>query len=437
MLQAYYAEGLTASATFELFFRQLPANRNYVVAAGLNDVLDYIENLHFTDNDVEWLKQTGRFSEALLEQLRALRFTGDVYAVPEGTIVFAQEPVLQVVAPLPEAQLIETYALNQIHLQSVCASKAARIVTAAQGRTVVDFGSRRAHGTDAALKVARTSYIAGAAGTSNVLASRIYNIPAYGTMAHSYVQAHADEKAAFRAFVRQFPATILLVDTYDTLEGLGQVIDLAAELGTAFKIIAVRLDSGDLLALSRSARRLLDEAGLGHVKIFATSGLNEDKIASLLQHEAPIDGFGVGTELAVSKDAPAIDFSYKLTEYDGEPRMKLSTNKMHAPGRKQVFRSYRAGQMAGDVIGRCDEALEGQSLLQPVMRCGRRLDGGRVPQEDARAHARAQLAALPDQLKGLRTASAYEVSLSPALEAASMLLRQALQPRQATWSEPE
>src|SRR5918999_5157749 len=224
ILQAYYAEGMTAPATFELFFRQLPENRSYVMAAGLDDVLSYIENLRFTDDDLTWLGALGLFSDSLIEQLRGFRFTGDVYAVPEGTIVFENEPVLQVIAPLPEAQLIETYALNQTHLQSVCATKAARIVTAAQGRTVVvDFGSRRSHGTDAALKVARTSYMAGGARTPNVLASRVYNIPAYGTMAHSYVQAHADERAAFRVFAREFPATTLLVDTYDTLEGVRRV----------------------------------------------------------------------------------------------------------------------------------------------------------------------------------------------------------------------
>jgi nicotinate phosphoribosyltransferase len=428
MLQAYYADGMTASATFELFFRRLPAHRAYIMAAGLEDVLNYIENLHFTDDDLNWLKHSGRFSDALLEQLRTFRFTGDVYAVPEGTVVFAHEPVLQVVASLPQAQLLETYALNQIHLQSVCATKAARIVTAAQGRDVVDFGARRAHGTDAALKVARASYLAGAAGTSNVLASRIYDMPAYGTMAHSFVQAHTDEHAAFHAFTRQFPATTLLVDTYDTLEGVRQVIELAAELEDAFKVTAVRLDSGELPELSKRVRQLLDEANLKQVKIFATSGLNELKIASLLAEKAPIDGFGVGTELAISKDAPDIDFSYKLTEYDGQPRMKLASNKVHAPGRKQVFRNYREGQMIGDVIGRFDESLPGERLLQAVMRRGRRLDAARTSLRAARAHARAQLMALPEHLKQVRSAEdAYEVRLSPALESASAQLRQTLQ----------
>jgi nicotinate phosphoribosyltransferase len=431
MLQAYYAEGMTAPATFELFFRQLPENRSYVMAAGLDDVLSYIENLRFTDDDLTWLGALGLFSDSLIEQLRGFRFTGDVYAVPEGTIVFENEPVLQVIAPLPEAQLIETYALNQTHLQSVCATKAARIVTAAQGRTVVvDFGSRRSHGTDAALKVARTSYMAGAAGTSNVLASRLYDIPAFGTMAHSYIQAHTDEQVAFRAFTHQFPGTTLLVDTYDTLEGIRQIIGLAAELGEAFKVSAVRLDSGDLLALSRRARQALDEAGLSHIKIFVSSGLNEVKIASLLEDKAPIDGFGVGTELAVSKDAPDIDFAYKLVEYDGKPRMKLSSSKTSPPGRKQVFRSYQAGQMVGDVIGHFDEVLEDEFLLQTVMKNGRRLDAARVSLQAAREHARAQLAALPAHLKRVETiADAYKVEFSAALASTTIQLRQSLQQR--------
>ena len=317
MLQAYDAEGMTAPAVFELFFRQLPADRTYVMAAGLDDVLHYLETLRFTDDDLAWLQQQQQFSESFLHRLRDFRFTGDVYAVPEGTVVFENEPVLQVVASLPEAQLIETYVLNQIHLQSVAATKAARVVTAAQGRIVVDFGSRRSHGTDAALKVARVSYLAGAVGTSNVAAGRRYGIPVFGTMAHSYIQAHDDEMRAFRAFTQVFPETTLLVDTYDTLSGVQKVIELAQHLGPDFKVQAIRLDSGDLAALAKAARARLDQAGLGTVKIFASSGLDEHKIAALLEAQAPIDGFGVGTKLAVSADAPEIDFSYKLVVYDG------------------------------------------------------------------------------------------------------------------------
>jgi nicotinate phosphoribosyltransferase len=425
MLQAYFAEGMTASAVFELFFRQLPASRSYVMAAGLEDVLNYTVNLRFTEDELDWLRGLGRFSDSFIEQLRDLRFTGDVFAVPEGTLVFGNEPVLQVVAPLPQAQLLETFALNQIHLQSVCATKAARLVTAAGERTVVDFGSRRAHGIDAALKVARNSYLAGAAGTSNVLASRLYGIPAFGTMAHSYVQAHADERVAFRSFARQFPGTTLLVDTYDTVAGIHNAIDLAAQLGEEIRIGAVRLDSGDMLDLSRRARQLLDSAGLEHVKIFATSGLNERKIAALLEDNAPIDSFGVGTELAVSKDAPDIDFSYKLMEYAGRPRMKLSEGKTNPPGRKQVFRSYRAGKMIGDVIACAGESLPGEPLLQPVIKSGRRIT--QVSLAAAREHVRAQLAALPAHLKRVEvTGEAYKIELSTALTSIMAQLQEAL-----------
>jgi nicotinate phosphoribosyltransferase len=428
MLQAYDAEGMTAPAVFELFFRRLPPNRNYVMVAGLEEVLHYLEHVHFIDDELAWLRQRRQFSEAFLRTLQDFRFTGDVYAVPEGTIVFENEPVLQVCAPLPEAQLIETYVLNQIHLQSVAATKAARIVTAAPGRNVVDFGSRRSHGTDAALKVARASYLAGAVGTSNVAAGRLYNIPALGTMAHSYIQAHADEMTAFLAFTREFPETTLLVDTYDTLKGVQMVIDLARRLGNAFRVRAIRLDSGNLLDLAHASRQLLDAAGLREVKIFASSGLDEHAIAALLKGGAPIDGFGVGTKLAVSADAPEIDFSYKLVAYDGQPRMKLSSSKIILPGRKQVFRRTRAGQMAGDVIAQFGEALAGEALLQPVMRHGKRLDAGRISLDEAREHARAQLEALPPELKQLEDVETpYPVEISAALQATTAQLQRDLE----------
>ena len=428
MLQSYYAEGMTALAVFELFFRQLPARRHYTMVAGLDDVLHYLEHLRFTAEEVAWLRQRQQFSEAFLHRLADFRFTGDVYAIPEGTVVFATEPVLQVVAPLPEAQLIETYILNQIHVQSVAATKAARVVTAAQGRTVVDFGSRRAHGTDAALKVARASYLAGAAGTSNVAAGRLYNLPVFGTMAHSYIQAHAHEMAAFEAFTRAFPATTLLVDTYDTLAGVHRVIALAQRLGDTFKVRAIRLDSGDLATLAKQARQLLDAAGLQGVQIFASSGLDEYAIAALLRDGAPIDGFGVGTKLAVSADAPEIDFSYKLVAYDGQPRMKLSSGKRILPGRKQVFRVMDQGYMRRDVIAQHDETLAGEPLLQPVMRRGQRLDAGRVPLAQARAYAQAQLAALPPELTQLDDAQApYSVELSVALQATAEHLQRQME----------
>jgi nicotinate phosphoribosyltransferase len=428
MMQAYYAEGMTGQAAFELFFRKLPKSRNYVMAAGVDEVLNYLENLRFTDHDLAWLQQQGQFSEAFLQTLRDFRFTGDVYAMPEGTIVFENEPVVQVVAPIPQAQLVETYVLNQIHLQSVAATKAARVVTAAPGRNVVDFGSRRSHGTDAALKVARTSYLAGAAGTSNVAAGRLYGIPIFGTMAHSYVQAHPDEMSAFQAFTQEFPQTTLLVDTYDTLEGVRRVIELARQLGDDFQVQSIRLDSGDLAELARASRKLLDEAGLDKIKILASSGLDEYKITELLAAGAPIDGFGVGTELAVSGDAPDIDFSYKLVAYEGQPRMKLSSKKMNPPGRKQVFRIIENGQMVRDVIARHDETLSGEALLQPVMRNGRRLDAGRVPIPRAREHARHQLELLPSRLKGLeRLEEGYPAQISAALQETTQQLQRELE----------
>jgi len=417
MLQAYYAEGMQATAVFELFFREMPPQRNFIMAAGLEDVLAYLEGLQFTADDLAWLRTQGGFSDAFLESLRDFRFTGEVFAVPEGTVVFPHEPLIQISAPLPEAQLVETYVLNQIHLQSLAATKAARVLIAAQGRTVVDFGSRRSHGTDAALKVGRNSYLAGAAGTSNVAAGRLYGIPIVGTMAHSYVQAHPDELSAFSAFARQYPETTLLVDTYDTLLGVDNVIALARRLGDDFRVRAIRLDSGDLAGLARQARQRLDGAGLERVRIFASGGLNEYKIRDLLAAGAPIDGFGVGTDLAVSADAPELDISYKLVAYDGAPRMKLSSRKLSRPGQKQIFRNSAEGRMSHDLLALHDEQHTGEPLLQPVMRNGRRLPAGCVSLAQARAHAQAQLVALPPALKVLEgMAPVYPVHVSAQLE---------------------
>lgn len=415
MGQAYAAEGMDQPAVFELFFRTLPAHRNYLVAAGVEDVLDYLEHLHFTEDDLDYLRSLGRFSEAFLKHLRTLRFTGDVWAVPEGTVVFPHEPLLQVRAPLIQAQLVETYVLNQVHFQTVLASKAARVVLAAQGRPVVDFGSRRAHGVDAALKMARACYLAGAAGTSNLLAGQRYGMPVFGTMAHSYIQAHADERAAFEAFARQFPGTTLLVDTYDTLEGVRQVIELARKLQDDFTVRAVRLDSGDLAELARAARRLLDEAGLTQVGIFASSGLDEYEIQRLLAQGAPIDAFGVGTKLAVSQDAPALDMAYKLVEYAGIARTKRSTGKSLLPGRKQVYRQWQDGQMVQDVLGSWDEKLPGQPLLVPRMQNGHRTTAP-PPLSDLRHYVQQQLAALPEAVRFLEPAEpGYPVTLSAGL----------------------
>jgi nicotinate phosphoribosyltransferase len=416
MAQAYDAEGMEAAATFELFFREMPAKRNYFLAAGLDDVLAYLEQLHFTEDDLDYLRGQGLFSDPFLNRLQGLRFTGEVHGVAEGTLVFPNEPLVQIVAPLLEAQLIETLVLNQVHFQTVAATKAARVVGAAAGRAVVDFGSRRAHGADAALKVARTSYLAGAAGTSLVLAGKRYGIPIFGTMAHSYIQAHDDEAQAFAAFVRRYPETTVLVDTYDTLEGVRKVIELSLKLGDRFRVHAVRLDSGDIGGLARQTRRMLDEAGLGRIQIFVSSEMDEYRIAELVAGGAPIDGFGVGTRMAVSDDVPHLDMAYKLVEYAGKGRMKFSARKVTYPGRKQVFRLAEEGRIARDIIGRYDEDLPGQPLLQPVMRGSVRLAAGRVGLEEARRLARREQERLPDRLGRLELAeSPYLVEVSSAL----------------------
>lgn len=416
MLQAYVEEGMDDEAVFSVFVRKLPASRNYLLACGVGTVLDYLESLRFGDEDIAYLASLGQFKRRFLDWLRGFRFTGEVRAVAEGTPVFANEPIVEVAAPIAEAQLIETLVLNQIHLQTLLASKAARVVAAAQGRPVVDFGARRMHGIDAAIKAARAFHIAGVAATSNMLAGRLYGLPVAGTMAHSYVQAHDDEAAAFRAFARLYPETTLLVDTYDTLDGVRKVVGLARELGADFKVRAVRLDSGDLEMLAKQARRLLDDAGLEKVQIFASGGLDEHVIDALVRSGAPIDGFGVGTRLGVSSDAPGLDIAYKLVEYAGTGRLKLSTGKQLLPGRKQVFRADADGVAAGDVIARADELLDGTPLLRPVMKAGRRLPESFETLDEARARAKAAVSRLPPQVQAIAAADPpYPVTVSQAL----------------------
>ncbi|MBA4144017.1 MAG: nicotinate phosphoribosyltransferase [Nitrosospira sp.] len=412
MMQAYFEEGMTEDAVFSLFVRRLPARRNFLLACGLDTVLDYLETLCFSEEDIAYLASLGQFSHRFLAWLCNFRFTGRIYALPEGTPVFANEPILEVVAPLPQAQLVETFIMNQIHLQTVLCSKAQRVVAAAVGRPVVDFGSRRMHGIDAALKAARAFYIGGVAATSNVLAAKRYNVPLAGTMAHSYIQAHEDELAAFRAFAGLYPDTVLLVDTYDTLAGVRNVVELSGALGEAFKIKAVRLDSGDLLALARDSRRLLDKAGLHNIEIFASGGLDEDAILDLVSSGAPIDGFGVGTSMGVSRDAPDLDIAYKLCEYAGKGRLKLSSGKPVLPGRKQIFRRTRDEQDIGDTIARADEKLPGRPLLVPVMCEGKRLPAGKAQLEDARRYTREQIARLPGPVRKLERAEPYPVDVS-------------------------
>jgi nicotinate phosphoribosyltransferase len=420
MLQAYYELGLADEAVFDLFVRRLPASRNFLVACGLDDVLHYLETLSFSDRALGYLASLGTFSESFLHELGSFRFEGDVYAVPEGTPVFANEPVLEVVAALPQAQLVETFVLNQVSFQTLIASKAARVVKAAHGHTVVEFGLRREHGTDAGMKAARACFVAGVGATSNVLAGQVYGIPVVGTMAHSYVEAHDTELESFRAWASVFPDSILLVDTYDTLEGVRNVIRLARELGDDFAVRGVRLDSGDLARLAGEARRLLDEAGLSGVEIFASGSLDEHIVADLVAAGAPITGFGVGTRLGVSADHPYLDTAYKLSGYAGQARMKLSTGKANLPGRKQVYRveSGSPPQASHDLIALHDEPLEGRGLLVKVMEAGRRLPAAKADLAAINAHACGELARLPAALRTLAPADPpYRVELSPGLRA--------------------
>ncbi len=417
MMQSYFAEDMQEHAAFSLFVRELPETRNFLLAAGLNDVLTYLENLRFDDADIAYLRELGQFTPDFLDWLRSFRFTGDVYAVPEGTPVFENEPILEIEAPIAQAQLVETAVMNIVHVQTLLASKAARVVEAAQGRTVVDFGARRIHGRDAAMQAARAYHIAGVNATSNVEAGRAYGIEVSGTMAHSYIEAFANEAEAFAAFTRSYPATVLLVDTYDTVQGVQNVIDLARKLGDDFQVRAIRLDSGDLLELSRKARAMLDEAGLQSVGVFASGGLDEYKIAELLEAGAPIEGFGVGTAMGVSEDAPSLEIAYKLTAYAGEGRLKLSPGKASFPGLKQVFRHESPdGHALRDTLGLHGEELEGRPLSERVMRGGEREKP--TPSLDAiRAYAAEQIAALPPQIRAIEPAKPpYPVKISTKLE---------------------
>ena len=421
MAQAYWQSGKTAQATFSLFFRNYPPNRSYFVLAGVEEVLEYLEGLSFSKTDIDFLESTGKFDRAFLEHLAQLRFSGGVRAMPEGSIFFAGEPVIEVAAPVIEAQIAETLLLNQITLQSMLATKASRAVYAAQGRMVVDFGARRAHGIDAANKLARVSYMVGFAGTSNVLAGRLYDIPTFGTMAHSFIECFQSEEEAFRAYANSFPeAGTFLVDTYDTLGGVKRAIAVGKEMGKSRHALrAVRLDSGDLLDLSVKSRALLDEAGLEDVQVFASGGLDEFEVDSLLQAGAPIGGFGVGTKLAVSADAPWVDSAYKLVEYDGRPTLKLSSAKQTAPGPKQVYR-YRdqSGAHLRDVLTLATEDPPdegGEGLLLEVMAGGKR-EVESQPLQGLRERFAQEFAYLPDRYKALRSPPEYPVRTSAALE---------------------
>jgi len=418
MLDAYHAHGMDETAVFELFVRTLPPQRNFMMAAGLAQALEFLEQLRFAPEELEWIEASGKFSRGFAAHLGRLRFTGEVHALPEGTIFFANEPVLRVTAPLPEAQLVETRLINLVHFETLVATKAARSVLAAPGKLLVDFGLRRAHGAEAGLLAARAAYIAGYSGTATVAAGSRMGIPVFGTMAHSFVEAHDDESAAFRRFAEACPQNVvLLIDTYDTEAAARKVVELAPDLTRrGIQVKGVRLDSGDLAALSRSVRRILDQGGLAGATLFASGNIDEYRIRDLVAAGVPIDGFGVGTSLVTSSDAPYLDAVYKLQEYAGKPRRKRSTGKATWPGRKQVYRRYdRAGRLENDVITVEGDTQPGEALLVPVMRNGRRLA---APEGLAaiRERAAGQLVKLPDSLRALESAaSPYRVEIAPAL----------------------
>ncbi|MGO8915497.1 MAG: nicotinate phosphoribosyltransferase [Stellaceae bacterium] len=416
MLQAYWEHGFAGTAVFEFFVRKLPLRRGFLMAAGLQQAVQFLEGARFTDSERDALRRLGQFPPAFVDSLSDFRFAGDVDALPEGTIFFPDEPLLRVVAPLPQAQLVETRLINLLHFQTVIASKAARMVLAAPGKQLVDFGLRRAHGAEAGLLAARASYLAGFAGTATLEAALRFGMPAYGTMAHSFIQAHDDESHAFENFARSRPeGVVLLIDTYDTERGAEKVAELAHRLAREhIRIRGVRLDSGDLGEHARRVRAILDAHGLQDITIFASGGLDEDALVALTRERAPIDGYGIGTSLTTSSDSPALDCAYKLQEYDGVARRKRSEGKATWPGRKQVWRRYAAdGGYTGDILGLQDETHEGEPLLRPVMRNGRSLAA--TPGLSAvRAYAAEQLRHLPAALQRLEPMT-YAVTVSEAL----------------------
>lgn len=419
MLQGYFEQGMNEPAVFEFFVRKMPAQRNFLIAAGLDQVLEYLEAARFLPDELDWLKKCGRFRNDFVESLIDWRFTGDIDAMPEGTLFFPDEPVLRVVAPIREAQLVETRIINLLQFQSMVAAKAVRSVFAADGRMLVDFGLRRAHGAEAGLLSARASFIAGFTGTATVLAGLRWDIPLFGTMAHSYIEAHERESEAFESFIDAHPAgSTLLIDTYDTEEGARRLVSMLPQLAAKrLNVGSVRIDSGDLGQHARQVREILDAGGLAQIKIFASGNLDEDRIQALLANGAPIDGFGVGTKMNTSADQPYLDCAYKLQEYAGTPRRKRSEGKATWPGRKQVFRSFdAAGKMAGDRLALQDEPATGRALLQPMLRQGKRLSAAPTLAQ-IRANLQDELATLPAGFRSLAPAPVgYPVQVSDAVQ---------------------
>ena len=419
MAQGYFQSRKVEPATFSLFVRAYPPDRGYFVSTGLEDVLNFLEEFAFQSEDIDYLRSIGIFADDFLDFLKDLRFTGEVWAIPEGRLFFKDEPILEVTAPIIEAQLVESYIINQVNLQTLIASKAARCVHAAEGRPVVDFSLRRTQGIDAAMKVARASYIAGCTSTSNTLAGKRYGIPIVGTMAHSFVSSFEHEIDAFRSYVASFPNnSTLLIDTYDTVVGARRAVTVAQEMAAkGQQLRGVRIDRGDLLPLAREVRRIFDEAGLSHVKIVGSGGLDEYDLAELSRANAPYDLYGVGTRMGVSADQPWLDMAYKLVDYNGRPVLKLSTGKISLPGPKQIFRSrQRNGQLKGDLLGLRDESHRGaEPLLKKVMENAIKM-APHPSLKEIRSNFREEFKQLDDSYKSIRSPALYPVELSPQLK---------------------
>jgi nicotinate phosphoribosyltransferase len=428
MLQAYLEHGKTDLAVFEFFVRRLPKQRGFLVAAGLETALNFLEEFHFQPAEIAWLQSTGRFGKDFLGFLSRMRFTGDVHAMAEGTIFFENEPILRVTAPLPQAQLVETRLINILNFQSMIVSKAARLRLIAPDQQLVDFGLRRAHGAEAGLMAARASYIGGFDGTATLLANQQFGIPVHGTMAHSFVEVFDRESAAFEAFARSRPTDLVfLIDTYNTLEATEKVVTMAPRLQQeGITVKGVRIDSGDLVQLSRAVRKILDEGGLEEIRIIVSGGLDEPEVEELVRQKAPVDVLGIGTSLVTSMDVPALDCAYKLQEYEGMARRKRSSGKATWPGAKQVWRQYdHTDSMSGDYLSLAADHRPGTALIQPVMQNGRRLGASSLA--SAKERAARDVSQLPAPLRSRQDGWAYPVTVSSQLRDLANQIDQRLQ----------
>lgn len=418
MAASYLDEGMAGEATFSLFIRDYPVDRTFFVSAGLDHLLDILSDFRFTPESIDYVASLGKFSPSFLDYLRKFRFSGSIRAIPEGRIFFCHEPVLEVTGPIIETQLIETLVMNVIQLETMLASKTARVFHAASGKGLIDFGMRRAHGLDASVKAARAGYLTGFLGTSNLLAGKIYGIPVFGTMAHSYVTSFKCEMDSFLAFARAFPTnTVLLIDTYDTISGAKKALEVAKMMaGEGKRLLGVRLDSGDMAALSRKVRSIFDDAGFPEVQILASGSLDEGGIEDLTARGAAVDMYAVGTRVDVSADAPYLDIAYKLVEYEGRPVLKLSSGKKTWVGKKQVYRFYDdRGQMDHDRLGLLAAGdSEGEPLLELVMDGGRRLHAPE-PLERIRARFEMESKRLPEKYRVVHPADMYPVMISQSL----------------------